>query len=117
MPAGTAANRHVEHRVAGADANPYLAVAALLAGVHHGLTNHIDPGEPVVGDGYAQAAGGPRLPGNWFAAVDAFEASAVMREYLGERLVRLFSVVKRVEQDRFLGQVPALDYAWLLRNA
>ena len=33
----------VEHRVAGADANPYLVMAAVLAGIHHGLKNQIDP--------------------------------------------------------------------------
>ena len=36
VPAGPPGGRHIEHRVAGADANPYLALAALLAGVHHG---------------------------------------------------------------------------------
>ncbi len=117
IPAGTPANRHVEHRVAGADANPYLALAALLAGVHHGLTHRIDPGPPVVGDGYAAAATGPKLPSNWFAAVEAFAASAVMRDYLGERFQRMFAINKSTEQDRYFAQVPPLDYAWYLRNA
>ena len=118
VPAGPASGRHIEHRVAGADANPYLALAALLAGVHHGLTNKIDPGPPVVGDGYAEAARtDQRLPANWFAAVDAFEASAVMRDYLGERFVGMFTTVKRTEQDRFFGMVPTVDYDWYLKNA
>ena len=81
VPAGPPSGRHIEHRVAGADANPYLALAALLAGVHAGLTQKLDPGLPVVGDGYAAAAdSGVRLPANWFAATDAFAGSAVMRE-------------------------------------
>jgi len=121
VPAGTPDNRHVEHRVAGADANPYLALAALLAGVHHGLTKRIDPGPPVVGDGYAAAAAdresGPKLPSNWFAAVDAFAASEVMRDYLGERFQRMFAIHKRTEQDRYFAQVPPLDISWYLRNA
>ena len=118
VPAGPASGRHIEHRVAGADANPYLALAALLAGVHYGLTNKIDPGPPVVGDGYAEAARtDQRLPSTWFAALDAFEASSVMREYLGERFVGMFTTVKRTEQDRFFGQVPTLDYDWYLKNA
>jgi len=118
VPAGPASGRHIEHRVAGADANPYLALAALLAGVHYGLTNKIDPGPPVVGDGYAEAARtDQRLPSTWFAALDAFEASSVMRQYLGERFVGMFTTVKRTEQDRFFGQVPTLDYDWYLKNA
>jgi len=118
VPAGFAAGRHIEHRVAGADANPYLALAALLAGVHHGLTQKLDPGPPVVGDGYAHAAkSGRRLPANWFAATDAFAASEVLREYLGARFVEMFTIVKRTEQDRFFAEVSPLDYDWCLKNA
>jgi glutamine synthetase len=118
VPAGPAEGRHIEHRVAGADANPYLALAALLAGVHHGLKGQIDPGPPVVGDGYAAAAkSNLRLPAHWFAATDAFEASAVMRDYLGERFVSMFTQVKRTEQDRFFSVVSPLDYDWYLKNA
>jgi glutamine synthetase len=118
VPAGPAKGRHIEHRVAGADANPYLALAALLAGVHHGLSNRIDPGPPVTGDGYAAAAASDlRLPSNWFAAVDLFERSAAMRDYLGERFVRMFATVKRTEQDRFFEVVQPLDYEWYLKNA
>ncbi len=117
VPAGPAQGRHIEHRVAGADANPYLALAALLAGVHHGLMNKIDPGPPVVGDGYAAAArSDQRLPANWFAALDAFERSEVMRDYLGDRFVTMFAKVKRTEQDRFFEVVSALDYDWYLKS-
>ncbi len=118
VPAGPPGGRHIEHRVAGADANPYLALAALLAGVHHGLTHKIDPGPPVTGDGYAAAAESKeRLPANWFAAVDAFENSAVMRDYLGDRFVEMFVSVKRTEQDRFFSLVSSIDYDWYLKNA
>jgi glutamine synthetase len=118
VPAGPAHGRHIEHRVAGADANPYLALAAMLAGVHHGLSGAIDPGPAVVGDGYAEAARSDlRLPAHWFAAVDAFEGSAVMREYLGARFVEMFCSVKRTEQDRFFSVVSPLDYDWYLKNA
>ena len=118
IPAGPAKGRHIEHRVAGADANPYLALAAMLAGVHHGLSKAVDPGPPVVGDGYAAAAASDlRLPTTWFAAVDHFERSAVMRDYLGDRFVTMFGKVKRTEQDRFFEVVSALDYDWYLKNA
>jgi glutamine synthetase len=118
VPAGPPASRHIEHRVAGADANPYLALAALLAAVHHGLARRTDPGPPVEGDGYAAAAASHlRLPANWFAAVDAFEASTLMRDYLGDRFVTMFGKVKRTEQDRFFEVVSPLDYEWYLKNA
>lgn len=118
VPAGPPASRHIEHRVAGADANPYLALAALLAGVHHGLAGRLDPGPPVVGDGYAAArASGERLPSNWFAAVDALDRSPFMRDYLGGRFVDMFVSVKRTEQDRYFALVPPLDYDWYLKTA
>jgi glutamine synthetase len=118
VPAGPASGRHVEHRVAGADANPYLALATLLAGVHHGLSNASDPGPPVQGDGYAAAAKSQeRLPANWFFAVEQFQRSAVMRDYLGDRFVTMFSKVKQTEQDRFFEVVSPLDYDWYLKNA
>jgi len=118
VPAGPAGGRHIEHRVAGADANPYLALAALLAGVHHGLAHGIDPGPPLEGDGYAAAArGGDLLPATWSSAIDLFDQSAVLRDYLGGRLVDTFAKIKRIEQDRFEAVVSPLDYDWYLKNA
>jgi len=118
VPAGPPSSRHIEHRVAGADANPYLALAAVLAAAHYGITRKIDPGAPVVGDGYAAAAKmNLNLPTNWFAAVDAFAASKVLRDYLGDGFVTQFTVVKRTEQDRFFAEVSNLDYDWYLANA
>ena len=117
VPAGPPPSRHVEHRVCGADANPYLAVAALLAAMHHGITNQIDPGPAIVGNGYEQAPDDYRLPNNWAAAIETFKTSDLMREYLGDRFVTHYSTVKEVEMARFFEQVTELDYAWYLHNA
>lgn len=115
VPAGAPNTRHIEHRVAGADAHPALALAALLAAVHYGITNKVDPGPAIVGDGYAQAEGGEKIPTNWFAATDRFAESALLKDYLGERFVRMYAIVKRVEQDRFQSMIPDIDYDWYLR--
>ena len=40
-----------------------------------------------------------------------------MRDYLGDRFVDMFSIVKRVEQNNYFSVVPTLDYDWYLRNA
>ncbi len=58
VPAGPPSSRHLEHRVAGADANPYLVAALVLGGMLRGLERATDPGPPVEGNGYA--AGGAR---------------------------------------------------------
>ena len=119
VPAGSSAGRHVEHRACGADANPYLAVAALLAAIHHGISGKLDPGPAVTGNGYEAPAdtSAEAMPSNWFSAVDRFAGSAVMKEYFGARFVDIYSIVKRQEQDRYFGEVPALDYEWYLRTA
>ena len=46
VPASDAANLRLEHRLAGADANPYLVVAWVLAGIHHGLAARLEPPPP-----------------------------------------------------------------------
>jgi glutamine synthetase len=118
IPVGEAASRRVEHRVAGADANPYLALAVVLAGAHHGLTYRIDPGPATSGDGYAAAAqSGAMLPVDWLAAIDRFDRSAIMRDYLGEEFVDLFVTVKRTEYSRFNAVVTSLDHDWYLQGA
>jgi glutamine synthetase len=118
VTAGPSHTRHVEHRVAGADANPYLVLAAILACVHHGITHKTDPGPAVVGNGYAvAAASGAILPTNWYAAIDYLNKSASLRDYLGDRFVDMYVSVKRTEQARFYEEVTDLDYDWYLRNA
>lgn len=117
VTAGPPPTRHVEHRIGGADANPYLAMAAMLAGMCHGIENKLDPGPPVVGNGYVAASDAPAMPGNWFAAVERFESSELMKTHLGARFVEMFSIVKRTELGRFFAAVPDLDYAWYLRTA
>jgi len=115
VPAGTAETRHIEHRVAGADANPYLVAAAVLAGAHHGIRNKMDPGPAVQGNGYEQIK--ETVPVNWYAAMDRTENSALLKDYLGTRFMEIYCAIKRAEQDRFFSQVTELDYDWYLRTA
>ena len=117
VTAGPAPTRHVEHRIGGADANPYLAMAAMLAGMCHGIEGKLDPGAPVVGNGYEVAGDAAPMPTNWFAATDRFMTSEVMKEHLGARFVEMYGIVKRTEQERFFATVPDLDYDWYLRTA
>lgn len=114
VPAGHAEARHIEHRPAGADANPYLVLAAVLAGIHHGITRKLDPGPPVTGNGYEQQAN--RLPTDWNAAIACFRRSAVLREYFGNEFVDCFSKLKEVEADRFNAEPTERDFNWYLRT-
>ncbi|MGR1215438.1 glutamine synthetase family protein [Metapseudomonas otitidis] len=115
VPGGPAASRHVEHRICGADANPYLAAAAILAGIHRGLRDEIDPGEPVHGNGYAQAT--ERLPTDWLTALRALEASTWAREAFGEAFLGVYLAVKRAEYRQFMAEVSEQDWRWYMDQA
>jgi glutamine synthetase len=79
-------NTHIEVRVPGADANPYLALSAALAALTHGLTT---PGLPLppafTGNAYL-AEDAPAIPATLDAALDAFRASQQAREALGDEV-------------------------------
>ncbi|THG79930.1 glutamine synthetase [Pseudomonas sp. A-1] len=115
VPGGPAASRHVEHRICGADANPYLAVALLLAGIHRGLREGLDPGAPIEGNGYQQAR--ETLPTDWLTALRSLERSAWAREALGEDFHRVYLAIKQEEYRQFMGEVGEQDWRWYLGHA
>ena len=115
VPVGPPETRHVEHRVAGADANPYLAAAAMLAGAHRGIVDKVDPGPAIEGNGYEQVPAS--LPSNWYDAMTRTETSTFLKDYLGSRFMEIYCAIKRAEQDRFYSQVTELDFEWYLRTA
>ncbi|MBM4191458.1 MAG: glutamine synthetase [Gammaproteobacteria bacterium] len=116
VPVGPPDSRHIEHRIAGADANPYLVAATVLAGLERGIDRKLDPGPPVTGNGYRQNSGPRELPQTWHEAIDRAAASEFLRGTLGEGFLKVFLAIKRQECDRFSAQVTELDRAWYLRS-
>ena len=108
-------SRHVEHRVCGTDANPYLAAAAILAACHHGVLEKLDPGAPVEGNGYAQAQS--LLPTDWLSALNALDRSAWARDVFGAGFLKVFLAVERAEYRQFMGEVGEQDWRWYLNQA
>jgi glutamine synthetase len=115
VPGGPAPTRHVEHRVCGADANPYLAAAAIIAAAHRGVRERVDPGPPVVGNGYAQAT--TVLPNDWLRALDALENSAWAQSAFGASFLKVYLAIKRAEYRQFMSEVGAQDWRWYLNQA
>ncbi len=114
IPAGAPETCHIEHRPAGADANPYLVMAAILAGMHYGITEKLDPGNPVTGNGYEKRA--KYIPGNWYEAIDAFWRAPILKDYFGKPFVDTFCTLKEVEADRFFAEPTERDFEWYLRT-
>ena len=116
IPGGDDKAVRIEHRVAGADANPYLVMAAVLAGIHYGIGHRIVPPPPITGDGY-DSADGVRLPISWPLALNAFEEGHILRSYLGETWCRAFHTARSFEAEQHHFTIHKLDYDWYLRTA
>jgi glutamine synthetase len=120
VPAGPAHTRHVEHRFCGADVNLYLAMATVLAGVEHGLRRQLDPGPPVVGNGYRMAEDTVRtvsLPQSWAEALLAARNSQFLATALGAQFVKVFLAIKEQEYARYSAEVTSTDLQWYLGSA
>jgi len=114
LPVTDGRDARLEHRVAGADANSYLVLAALLAGVRRGLERGCVPGAPPLQVGQESTA--PLLTHDWLLASERFHSSTAMRRLLGERVVEVFGAVKRHEALDVLRRVGSVDWQiWLPR--
>lgn len=114
VPLSKEGSTHIEHRVAGADANPYLVVAAILAAAHYGMSQRLEPPAPTAGDAYAQYE--PSLPASWEEAGTRFERAQVLRQYLGDDFMKLFAALKRQEMETLKRRVTLEEYAAYLRT-
>lgn len=114
IPAGAAAATRIEHRVAGADANPYLLMAALLAGIDYGIRQQIKPYHYVTGNAYEQET--PSLPDNWKAALAALEQGQILPDYLGQEYCQMYLICKTEEMEAFQRHISNLEYEWYLSS-
>jgi len=112
LPVADGMAKRLEHRMAGADSNPYLTLAAILAGLDHGIENRIDPGPPQ--QGAEAAGGGGDMPHNLRDALDTLARSERLVDYLGRDYIDLYVATKRAEMERFMSFPSALEYSWYL---
>ncbi len=105
--------RRVENRIAGADVNPYLAIAASLACGYLGMMNQIKPKKPIQGNACREPT---TLPHTLREAVDGLLQCKPLHPLLGEKFVRLYSSVKHHEYNIFLNVISAWEREHLLLN-
>ncbi len=106
-------NTRIEHRIAGADANPYLVTAAVLAGILDGLERKGDPGPPIVGNAYAQTE--PRQL-FWRDTINDFMASDFVATVFGSEFRHIYGQQKLKEMRSFYTEVTTLEIEWYLRQ-
>jgi glutamine synthetase len=90
----------VENRIPGADANPYLAIAATIASGLWGVERNLEPPAMFEGDAY-KAEGLPRVPATLREATDELERSEIARWAFGDRVVEHYLHTARLEQQVF----------------
>ncbi len=113
VPGSDAANRRVENRVAGVDANPYLAIAASLACGWLGMTEKLEPNNPVEGNAYRFAFS---LPRHLTDALYKLNHSRPLKDALGERFVAALIEVKNLEYDAYQRVISSWERENLLLN-
>ncbi len=113
IPQGDGHARRIEHRVAGADANPYLTLATALAGLHHGITQGADPGEAHPGN--AGAAFDRAMPWRPRRAFEAMADAPILRRYLGGAYLDAYAACKLAEMDAFEAEPSPLEYRYYLQ--
>lgn len=107
IPNGPDSARRIEHRVAGADCNPYLVLATLLGAALDGIAELREPPPPETGNAYGSEA--ERLPASWEQALAAFESSPAQRAVLGPLLTDVYAAAKRQEIDVFARELSAFE--------
>ena len=113
IPHSAAVARRVENRIAGADANPYLVIAASLAAGLAGMDEALLPDAPLspVDNAYELGHG---LPRSYLSALDKLQHSAAARRLLGDAFVTGYCSVKALEYESYLNEISAWERRFLL---
>ncbi|MBY0324154.1 MAG: glutamine synthetase [Reyranella sp.] len=99
---GSAKSTRVEYRIAAADANPYLALAAAVGSGLWGIENKVDPGEPIKGNSYEiEHPEKAQLPRTLMEAAGRLKDSRAARDLFGDAFVDHYSATREWEEREF----------------
>jgi glutamine synthetase len=113
VPMSDAEARRVENRVGGADANPYIAIAASLACGYLGMVEGLQPSDPVSGSAHDLPFG---LPRSLDEALRKLKECDPLVKLLGEQFISAFTIVKEAEYEVFLQVISSWEREHLLLN-
>ena len=108
IPASNDANRRLEHRISGADANPYLVLCAVLQGMLEGIEAGAEPPPPVEGNAYDNTEGA-HLPDDMDEALQLMQKGQFVERALGPALAKVYKDLKRTEILAFWGEITPLE--------
>jgi glutamine synthetase len=101
----------VENRVIGADANPYVALAATLACGFLGIERRLEPTAECKGDGYQSAY---ELPRSLPEAVSLLRADHDLADVLGKEFLTVYAEIKDLEHEEFMRVISPWEREHLL---
>jgi glutamine synthetase len=103
IPASLPVARRVENRLPGADANPYLALAASLAAGLHGIENALEPSAPIQGE--FVVPDNLSLPCTLHAALERLKRSQLAKELFGAEFIEGYIASKTLELSSFQDEI------------
>ncbi|KQZ93877.1 glutamine synthetase [Mesorhizobium sp. Root157] len=109
IPGGPSSARRIEHRVSGADANPYLVLAAILGAALIGIERQLSPGEPTTTDVYDRRDLS-KLPPDWASAIASFEHGDLVPEIFPDALRGSLVACKKQELETFALRVNNFEF-------
>jgi glutamine synthetase len=110
-PVASPAARRIENRVIGADANPYVALAATLACGYLGMKNRIEPSPECAGDAYLSEYS---LPRSLSEALGWLADEKDLHDVLGKDFITVYSEIKEIEYDEFMKVISPWEREHLL---
>jgi glutamine synthetase len=113
---GHDASLRAECRIPGADGNPYMAFAAMLAAGLDGIARKIEPPEMFRGNLY-EAEGVPQVPRTLEEAIREAERSEMLREALGETVLEHYLHFATIEKEKFEQTVTTWERARYFERA
>jgi glutamine synthetase len=113
VPVSSGQARRVENRIAGADVNPYIAIATSLACGYLGMKEKLKPTPPMAGDAYTRPFS---LARDLYAAIARLKACEPLNEVLGEEFVDVFCAVKEAEYETYFQVISPWEREFLLLN-
>lgn len=111
VPISSSEATRIENRIAGADTNPYLAMAASLASGYLGMEEKLTPSESLDDCAYKL---GVSLPRTLDSAFEKMKSSPSLRKILGKEFIQLYMAVKELENETFSQVITAWEREHLL---
>ena len=112
IPRSDEKSKRIEHRVAGAEANSYLVLSAILSGIHYGLINKISPTKFRIDNACTDPD--PEMPKSIDKAIQLFENSKFCIDYYSKEYVTMYADLKRKEIESFRSEISDIEYKWYL---